>query len=231
MYLKLIIGCMFSGKSSSLLSEIYRYKFKSILVINHILDKERHSDMSDGFIKTHNNKSHPAIMLNTLSELKTNSKYIELYNNSQIVLIDEGQFYSDIYDFINYELQHSNKKFIIAGLNADAYMQPFGDIIKLIPLADDIEKLSAFCNYCESKASFTKKINNNNTSQILIGNEDTYQPVCRKHFFHDTNIKMVPQKGPWGPYLIDGKWIDNEGAQALATYSINTDRSKHYHKN
>ena len=46
-YLKLIIGPMFSSKSSSLLAEINRYKYitDKILVINSILDKQRNADM------------------------------------------------------------------------------------------------------------------------------------------------------------------------------------------
>ena len=75
-YLKLIIGCMFSSKTSTLLSEINRYKHitDKILVINSILDKERQTH-DENVIETHDNKHWPAFMVNTLEELKNTYHY------------------------------------------------------------------------------------------------------------------------------------------------------------
>jgi len=195
-YLKLIIGPMFSSKSSSLLAEINRYKYitDKILVINSILDKQRNADMDIneqgvGFIKTHDNKTFPAIMINKLDEINTNEYFNEKYNYADIILIDEGQFYNDLYVFLRNELnnKNNNKKFIVAGLSSDFNMEPIGDIVKLIPLADEILKLSALCIYCKdgTAASFTKliKISENvDSSQILVGAKELYSPCCRMHF-------------------------------------------------
>lgn len=193
-YLKVIIGPMFSSKSSTLINDINKYKFitDKIMVVNSILDKQRHSDMvidknGIGQLKTHDSKTFPAIMLKNLSELNTNKSYNKKYLNSSIVLIDEGQFYNDLYSFLKNELcKPGNKKFIVAGLSSDINQNPIGDIIKLIPLADDIIKLSAFCIYCKdgTPGNFTKTLvplNNNN--QIKVGAKEIYAPVCRKHFF------------------------------------------------
>lgn len=192
-YLKVIMGPMFSGKSSSLLTECNRYKFitDKMVVVNSILDKQRHSDMiidenGIGQLKTHDSKTFPAIMLKNLSELNTNKFYNKKYLESSIVLIDEGQFYSDLYSFIKQELNKpGNKKFIIAGLSSDINQDPIGDIIKLIPLADDIIKLSAFCIYCKdgTAANFTKGLTAaNDNTQVKVGAKEIYAPVCRKHF-------------------------------------------------
>jgi len=192
-YLKLIIGPMFSSKSSSLLTEINRYKYitDKILVINNILDKERNNDMSIdengvGFIKTHDNKMFPAIMICKLEELRTNKYFNDKYNYADIILIDEGQFYEDLYLFLRKELNNikNNKKFIVAGLSSDFNMEPIGDIIKLVPLADEILKLSALCIYCKdsTSASFTKLIKKNDNNQILVGAGELYSPCCRTHF-------------------------------------------------
>ena len=188
-YLKLIIGPMFS---SSLLSEINRYKYitDKILVINSVLDKERHSDMEInnqglGFMKTHDSKTFPAIMLNNLEELKTNNFFNSKYNYADIIIIDEGQFYNDLHSFIKGELNgYNNKMFIVAGLSSDFNMEPIGDIIKLVPLADEINKLSALCVYCKdgTPANFTKLIKQGDNSQIHVGAKESYSPCCRKHF-------------------------------------------------
>jgi thymidine kinase len=81
-YLKLYIGPMFSGKSTHLLTEINKYKHitSNIIVINHILDKKRHLELekSDGYLKTHDNKIFPAIMLNNLSEIYINESFFKI---------------------------------------------------------------------------------------------------------------------------------------------------------
>lgn len=196
-YLKVIMGPMFSGKSSTLINDINKYKFitDKMVVVNSILDKQRHSDMKIdengiGQLKTHDSKTFPAIMLKNLSELNTNKFYNKKYLDSSIILIDEGQFYSDLYSFLKDELaKPGNKKFIVAGLSSDINQNPIGDIIKLIPLADDIIKLSAFCVYCKdaTPGNFTKLLISSKEidSNIKVGAKEIYAPVCRKHFFEN----------------------------------------------
>ena len=94
--------------------------------------------------------------------------------------------YNVIYRFLRKELNNikNNKKFIVAGLSSDFNMEPIGDIIKLVPLADEILKLSALCIYCKdsTSASFTKLIKKNDNNQILVGAGELYSPCCRTHF-------------------------------------------------
>ena len=48
------------------------------------------------------------------------------------------------------------KNVIVAGLDGDFKRNPFGDILKLIPHAEKVSKLSALCTICGdgTKASF-----------------------------------------------------------------------------
>lgn len=186
--LKIILGCMFSSKTSTILSEINRLKHitDKFLVINSILDKQRQSNKDqDSIIETHDKNYYNAIMVNELNELKTNEEYNKKYNYAEIIIIDEGQFYSDLYKFIREELfiKDNKKSFIVAGLASDYKMEPIGDIIKLIPMADSIQKLYAYCTYCKNgtAASFTAKLIKDN-NQILVGNNDIYVPCCRNHY-------------------------------------------------
>ena len=57
----------------------------------------------------------------------------------------------------------------------------FGDILKLIPEADYITKLTAKCYICNNPAPFTKRLNNENDNQIIVGGNELYQPSCREH--------------------------------------------------
>lgn len=184
---------MFSSKSTTLISEIEKYKTKEILVINSKVDKR-----SNNCIKTHDNKKYPCIMLNELSEIFKSHFYKEQYINSNVILIDEAQFFNDLYNFIHNQLSdiYNDKIFIVAGLQSDYNMKPIGDIIKLIPLADEIQKLSANCIFCNRKANFNKLKKNVNifnnddlfesfnsmNTNFLVGGENMYEPCCRMHF-------------------------------------------------
>jgi hypothetical protein len=61
--------------------------------------------------------------------------------NSKVILINEGQFFPDLLNFVN-ELLKYNKKIYICGLDGDFERKKFGQIIDLIPLCDKVEKLS-----------------------------------------------------------------------------------------
>lgn len=188
-YLKLYIGSMFSGKSTSLLNEISKFNIfsKNILVINHSYDYKRTNDTP--CILSHDNKQYNALMLNNLTNVIDDISINNIYLNSEIIIIDEAQFFPDLYQFISSELprQHTlNKIFIIAGLSGDSNLKPIGDILQLIPFADEIIKLNAYCIKCKDGtiASFSKRKDNTTDSQILIGKNDFYLPVCRFHYYN-----------------------------------------------
>lgn len=188
-YLKIYIGSMFSGKSTSLLNEISKFNIlsKNILVINHSLDSKRTNNIN--CIMSHDNKQFKAFMLNKLESILINQHIFQIYKNSHIIIIDESQFFPDLYSFIETQLkiQHDiNKIFIVAGLSGDSNLQSIGETLKLIPLADEVIKLNAYCIKCKDGtiASFSKRKINCNDSQILIGNNDIYIPVCRFHYYN-----------------------------------------------
>ena len=173
-YLELIIGPMFSGKSSRLIQIIRKYKTlnQKILIIKPIIDN-RYSKKSE--IITHDKISEPCMSCSNL-EVVAN-----IVNNYDIILIEEGQFYSDLSTFV---IEWCKEKTVyVAGLNGDANKQLFGEIHKLIPHADEIIFLKALCKTCNdgTPAIFTKKIITNN-NLIEVGGSELYSAVCRKHF-------------------------------------------------
>jgi thymidine kinase len=172
-YLELILGPMFSGKSSRLIQIIRKYKIlnHSILVIKPVIDK-RYSENSE--IVTHDKISEKCVTCSTLSEIKDVDKY-------QVIIIEEGQFFIDLYE--NVTEWCKNKRVYVAGLNGGANKELFGNIYKLLPHVDEITFLKALCKICNdgTLAVFTKKtISNNNL--IEIGGEELYTAVCRDHF-------------------------------------------------
>jgi len=175
--LELIIGNMFSGKSSELIRRIYRERSinKKIVVINFSGDN-RYSQNS---VATHDNTKINSLKLSKLSEISIN-----MINQYDSFFIDEGQFFPDLYTVIKVLVDTHHKHVVVSGLDGDFNRNPFGDIIKLIPICDTVDKLTAYCNKCNNgiNAPFTKKIKEGNNI-IDIGGSDKYIPVCRKHYF------------------------------------------------
>ena len=177
----IIIGCMFSGKSTEIIRLIKRYQnipSKRLLIINHSSDIR----YGKSVISTHNKEQISCKSLSYLSVIKEK----EDYKNSNVIFIEEGQFFKDLYDFSTNAADNDNKEVIISGLDGDFKRECFGDICRLIPHAENIKKLNALCSKCQNGtvANFTKRIVSN-SDQTLIGSSESYIPVCRYHFINN----------------------------------------------
>lgn len=178
--LELIIGPMYAGKSTELIRIINRFKClkKSILVINHIFNNRYNSSN----LTTHNNEIvENCIIVSKLEEIETN--YKDLFNNIEVIVIEELQFFGDAYKYITRWCDEYGKHLICAGLDGDFKREPFGDVLKLIPHAEKIIKLNALCVKCGdgTPAIFSKRIINNNDT-TLVGSSEYYTACCRKHY-------------------------------------------------
>jgi len=180
--LELIIGPMFSGKSTELIRQIRRFKAinKKVLVIKPKLDN-RYDQYK---LVSHNNTFENCIVFDNLDNIDYN-----MFNEYDIIIIDEAQFFTNLKQFVLYLVEKLNMYVIIGGLDGDYKREPFGEILELIPYADDYKKLFALCKQCNdgTHAIFTKRIIENNqneinTKQILIGSNDYYIPLCRFHY-------------------------------------------------
>jgi thymidine kinase len=74
------------------------------------------------------------------------------------------------------------KDIIVSGLDGDFKRQPFGKILDLIPYANSVTKLNAFCSRCAdgTLAQFTWRLSGEK-DQIVIGSTN-YIAICRKHY-------------------------------------------------
>ena len=176
--LELIIGNMFSGKSTELIRRINREKSikKRILVINYSGDI-RYSVNS---VATHDQTKVNCLTLAKLIDFNKN-----LINSYVSFFIDEGQFFPDLYIFVTELVDKYKKHVVISGLDGDSSRNPFGELIKLIPICDTVDKLHAYCNKCNNGtiATFTKRIIHCDNI-IDIGGSNKYIPVCRYHYLN-----------------------------------------------
>lgn len=174
--IEIILGCMFSGKSTELLRRCNRYSAidKNVLLINSSKDSR-----TDNSIKTHQNIKQKAIKTEFLVPIIDSPEF----KNSYVIGIDEAQFFSDLYDFVINAEKH-NKIIIIAGLDGDSNRQKFGQILDCIPLCDTVEKLTAMdmIDKDGTPGIFTQRIVNNK-GQVLVGSSDYYVAVSRKNYY------------------------------------------------
>jgi len=181
---EIIIGCMFSGKSTELLRRCRRYKSigKNVVLINHTEDTR-----SKKTIKTHTNDTSLAIKLNDLGDLHLHHR--DIFMSADIIGIDEAQFFYNLRSFILFA-EHYNKTIIIAGLDGDFNRNPFGQILECIPLCDEVIKLTALdmIDQDGSPAIFTRRIMDSK-EQVVIGTTGSYRAVSRKTY-HLTNEEL-----------------------------------------
>lgn len=179
----LIIGCMFSGKTSELIRIIKRFRSinKKVMVINY----EKDVRYGEKQIITHDKNGVNAYMVDNLYDIFMDTEMLKKYQESDIICINEGQFFKDIVKFCNTSCNQNNKIVYVCGLDGDYKQHKFGEILDLIPCCETVTRLSALCKYCGKSAHFTKRINKNTEQQILIGSEEDYIPVCRYHYFNE----------------------------------------------
>jgi thymidine kinase len=181
--LELIIGPMFSGKSTELIRKIRLLQNinKKVLVIKPLIDIRYNVDK----ITSHNFESVDCIVLNKLEDLP------EEINNYNAIIIDEGQFFVDLVPTVVKWIDNYNVNIIVGGLDGDFQRQPIGTILELIPHADKCIKLNSLCNICKdgTEASFTFRLIKS-LDKIFVGGSESYIPVCRKHYLElNTEIK------------------------------------------
>ena len=98
--------------------------------------------------------------------------------------MEEAQFFNDLKEFVILSTDVKHKKVYVFGLDGDAQRDPFGQVCNIIPLADTVTKLTAFCWYCQdgTPAPFTVCTKPLPVDRVLIGNDDIYLSACREHY-------------------------------------------------
>lgn len=180
-YLEIIIGPMFSGKTSKLLDIYKQCKFCNIevCVINHCSDK-RYSITN---LSSHDGNMIPCYQVENILDFIDKGEDIEgtinNYNLSEVVLINEAQFFPDLYKSV-LKMLTVGKRVYICGLDGDFERNKFGEVLDLIPYCDKVEKLRSLCGICKSgePGIFSKRLTSE-TKQTVVGSSN-YTPVCRK---------------------------------------------------
>ena len=169
--IELILGPMFSGKSTRLIEIIRKsvYQAKKSIIVNPFVNK-RYSEKSE--VVTHDLIKYDSIDCKQLSD------YFDILKKYDVIGIDEGQSFPDLIDICE-ELAFLKKTVIVAALNGGFRMKPFPVISRLISKCDKIKLLKAYCFHChkDSKFTFLFALCNEN---VLNESREIYKPACRE---------------------------------------------------
>ena len=185
--LELIIGPMFSGKTSLLIDLYYERnnvssKKTPIFTKNKVFAINYDKDIRYGcnIISSHNGKKIDCTSVENLYDLNYHDNRQKLIF-AEYIFINEAQFFKDLKIWVLEQLEKYNKNIILCGLDSDFKREKFGDIWDLIPHANKITKLTGSCSKCSNPSIFTHRISSE-IQQEVVGTNN-YIPLCRTCYY------------------------------------------------
>ncbi|MEM1682284.1 MAG: thymidine kinase [Sulfolobales archaeon] len=188
--LRVIIGPMFSGKTTELLRVLRKYAIAGYRVV--LVKPSTDTRYSSSKVVSHDGLEMDALVVEpTIDGLK---KVHNILLDHDIIGIDEYQFFNYSKELIRFLLDLSNDKLVIvAALNLDFRGEPWEVVKEILPYADDIKVLRAVCTHvgrdgrrCGRPAVRTQRLLDGrpapyNSPRVLIGGRESYEARCRKH--------------------------------------------------
>jgi len=171
--IEVICGCMFSGKTEELIRRIRRVTIakQKVEIFKPVVDTRYDKE---------NVVSHNKTVVKS-TPVQYASDIILLSGESDVIGIDEAQFFDQEIVDVCRKLANSGKRVIVSGLDMDANGEPFGPMPYLLAIAEFVTKLHAICAVSGSLASFTYKLTDSQKT-VELGETDIYQARNRKYF-------------------------------------------------
>lgn len=173
-HIEVICGCMFSGKSSEMIRRLKRAKIagQKIQVFKPVIDDRWGTSQ----VSTHDRVEFQAIPVETPRTILGYAPDDE----TQVVGIDEAQFFDESIISIAQILADKGIRVIIAGLDSDFRGKPFGPMPNLLAIAEFVDKLTAICMVCGAPATRTQRLTDSK-ELVAVGAAGQYEARCRKH--------------------------------------------------
>ncbi len=173
-WIEVIAGSMFSGKSEELIRRLRRAQIARQKV--QVFKPRFDTRYSDNHIVSHSEMRIP-------SEQVTDSRDLlsKVEPDTEIVGIDEGQFFDADLPAVCNALANKGKRVIVAGLDQDYLGKPFEPMPQLLAIAEYITKTLAICMVCGNPANHTQRLVASQ-DRVLLGAQGTYEARCRACF-------------------------------------------------
>ena len=173
-WIEVVCGSMFSGKTEELIRRLNRAIIanQKVEIFKPAIDK-RYDKVK---IVSHKESSIVSTPVNFANDILLRA------TDSEVVGIDEAQFFDAEIVKVADKLANDGKRVIIAGLDMDFKGQPFPPMDALISKAEYITKVHAVCMKCGNVASYSHR-RTKSKQTIVLGEKDIYEALCRSCFF------------------------------------------------
>jgi thymidine kinase len=173
-WIEVIVGSMFSGKSEELIRRLRRAQIARQKV--QIFKPQIDSRYADDHIVSHSEMRIPSVAV-----LSSRALLDQVAPDTEVVGIDEGQFFDQELPMICNTLADMGKRVIVAGLDQDYLGKPFEPMPQLLAIAEYITKTLAICMVCGNPANHTQRLVASE-DRVLLGAQGTYEARCRRCF-------------------------------------------------
>jgi len=173
-WIEVITGSMFSGKSEELIRRLRRAQIarQKVQIFKPVID----SRYSEDHIVSHSD------MRIGSTNVQTSDELVRLVgDDTEVVGIDEGQFFDMNLPAACNTLADRGKRVIIAGLDQDYLGRPFEPMPQLLAIAEYITKTLAICVVCGGPANHTQRLVAS-SDRVLVGASGLYEARCRHCF-------------------------------------------------
>jgi thymidine kinase len=173
-WIEVICGSMFSGKSEELIRRLRRAQIAKQRV--QIFKPKLDHRFSEDHIVSHSDMKIKSQLVSSADEV------MELLDDrTQVVGIDEGQFFDLELVSVCNRMADRGKRVIVAGLDQDYRGRPFDPMPQLLSIAEYITKTLAICVRCGAPANRTQRTVRS-SERVLVGATDSYEARCRLCF-------------------------------------------------
>ncbi len=170
-WIEVICGSMFSGKTEELIRRLKRAQFakQKVEIFKPSVDTRYHE------VKV---VSHTGIEIHS-TPVASSSNIFLLAADTEVVGIDEAQFFDDELPNVCKQLANRGVRVIVAGLDMDFQGKPFGPMPQLLASAEYVTKVHAICVDC-GQLAYVSHRTVANENLVLLGETDNYKPLCRQ---------------------------------------------------
>jgi thymidine kinase len=173
-WIEVVVGSMFSGKSEELIRRLRRAQIARQKV--QIFKPRIDTRYADDHIVSHSEMRIPSVAVSSSRQLLD-----EVCPDTEVVGIDEGQFFDLELPMICNTLADRGKRVIVAGLDQDYLGKPFEPMPQLLAIAEYITKTLAICMVCGNPANHTQRLIASE-DRVLVGAQGMYEARCRRCF-------------------------------------------------
>jgi thymidine kinase len=173
-WIEVVCGSMFSGKSEELIRRLRRAQIAKQKV--QIFKPKFDNRFAEDEIV-----SHSEMRIQSRNVLSSAELLQQVDDNTEVVGIDEGQFFDADLPSICNTLASRGKRVIVAGLDQDYLGKPFEPMPQLLAIAEYITKTLAICMVCGNPANHTQRLVAS-SDRLLLGSQGTYEARCRRCF-------------------------------------------------